>query len=94
MAGKFELDFTKKAKKDIANHLKSGGESAKKRLSQLLNELKEHPETGTGKPERLKYNRKGYWSRRINKKDRLIYKIENHIVTVTVVSAMGHYDDK
>jgi toxin YoeB len=53
-----------------------------------------HPETGTGKPEKLKFELTGYWSRRINKKDRLIYSIEHHIVTVTVVSAVGHYGDK
>jgi len=53
-----------------------------------------HPETGTGKPERLKFDLSGYWSRRINKKDRLIYFIQNEIVTVTVVSALGHYSDK
>lgn len=52
------------------------------------------PETGTGKPERLKYDLSAYWSRRINKSDRLIYRIEDKIITVTVVSALGHYDDK
>ncbi|MEC4047822.1 type II toxin-antitoxin system YoeB family toxin [Flavobacterium sp. SUN046] len=45
-----------------------------------------------GKPEALKWDLYGYWSRRINHKDRLIYKVENDIVTVYVVSAMGHYE--
>nr|WP_299586375.1 Txe/YoeB family addiction module toxin [Mucilaginibacter sp.] len=57
-------------------------------------ELYEHPETGIGKPERLKFDLSGYWSRQINKKDRLIYLIEDKLVTVTVVSASGHYRDK
>ena len=63
-----------------------------KKLNTLLNELREHPETGTGKPERLKYIDK--WSRRINDKHRLIYEIFDQIVTVVIVQAYGHYDDK
>ncbi|MDR3129681.1 MAG: type II toxin-antitoxin system YoeB family toxin [Tannerellaceae bacterium] len=47
-----------------------------------------------GKPEVLAGNRKGQWSRRINQRHRLVYKIEEGIVTVEVVSAFGHYGDK
>jgi toxin YoeB len=57
-------------------------------------ELYEHPETGIGNPEKLKYDLTGFWSRQINRKDRLIYLIEDDIVTVTIVSALGHYGDK
>ena len=57
----------------------------------ILNELKEHPYTGTGNPEELKYELSGFWSRRINKKDRLIYEVQEEVVTVFVVSAFGHY---
>jgi len=57
-------------------------------------ELYDHPETGTGKPERLKYDRTGLWSRQINKRDRLIYLIEDNVVTVTVLPVVGHYGDK
>jgi toxin YoeB len=46
---------------------------------------------GTGNPEALKYELIGFWSRRINQKDRLIYKVEHETVTVYVISAMGHY---
>jgi len=53
--------------------------------------LRDHPCTGIGKPEELKYELKGFWSRRINKKDRLIYKVQEDIVTVYVVAALGHY---
>jgi toxin YoeB len=54
-------------------------------------DLSVHPETGIGKPEKLNFSFSRYWSRQITKKDRLIYKIDNHIVTVTVIKAMGHY---
>jgi toxin YoeB len=49
---------------------------------------------GIGQPEALKYELSGFWSRKINQKDRLIYKVEEDIVTVFVISAMGHYNSK
>lgn len=90
----YELDFTKNALKDIEFHKKSGDKVLLQKLAQLLNELCEHPETGTGQPEKLKYNYSGYWSRRINQNHRLIYRIENETITVLVVQAKGHYTDK
>ncbi|WP_221452794.1 type II toxin-antitoxin system YoeB family toxin [Mucilaginibacter sp. FT3.2] len=36
----------------------------------------------------------GFWSRKINQKDRPIHKVEEDVVTVFVISAMGHYDSK
>ncbi len=51
-----------------------------------------HPETGLGKPESLKYELSGLWSRKIDKGNRLIYDIfENNI---HVISMRGHYSDK
>lgn len=52
------------------------------------------PFKGIGSPEALKHELSGYWSRQINKKDRLIYRVDDNIVTVYIVSALGHYDDK
>jgi toxin YoeB len=49
---------------------------------------------GTGHPEPLKHDLSGLWSRHINKKDRIIYKVEEDVVTVFVLSAIGHYLDK
>ncbi|HTD39757.1 MAG TPA: Txe/YoeB family addiction module toxin [Mucilaginibacter sp.] len=92
--GKFKVIVSDKAKKDLQEIQKSGDKASIKKVERIISELYVHPETGTGKPERLKFDLTGYWSRRINKKDRLIYFIENAIVTVTVVSAIGHYDDK
>lgn len=50
----------------------------------------EHPFEGTGKPELLKYNLEGYWSRRINREHRIVYEVTEEIVFV--LSAKGHYD--
>ena len=92
--GKFKVIVSNKAKKHILEIQKSGDKASIKKLEIIISELSDHPETGTGKPERLKFEFAGLWSRRINRKDRLVYLIENEIVTVTIASAMGHYDDK
>jgi len=89
----YTLDFIDSAKREIALLRKSDSNSYKK-LEKLLEELVEHPTTGTGKPEPLKGDRSGQWSRRISKKHRLIYEIREEIVTVLILSSYGHYDDK
>ncbi|QOW11974.1 Txe/YoeB family addiction module toxin [Kaistella flava (ex Peng et al. 2021)] len=55
----------------------------------FLEELTLHPYTGTGKPEALKHNLSGLWSRRINKEHRLIYEVKNEVILI--LSAYGHY---
>ena len=47
-----------------------------KRINQLIKEILRHPFSGTGKPEPLKGNLKGLWSRRINHEHRLVYIVE------------------
>lgn len=88
------LKISEKAAKDIALLKKHGGNSISKKIETLLFELIEHPTTGTGQIERLKGNLTGNWSRRIDKKNRLIYSIKEEIVTVEVISAKGHYEEK
>ncbi|RZK54707.1 MAG: Txe/YoeB family addiction module toxin, partial [Pedobacter sp.] len=68
------------AEKDLKRHHRAGDKVTIKRINQIYEELKIHPKTGLGNPEELKHNLSGLWSRRINKKDRLIYKIEENIV--------------
>lgn len=92
--GKFKVILSNKAKQDLKNIQLSGDKASIKKVETIITELIDHPETGSGKPEKLKFDLTGYWSRRINKKDRLIYVIEDQIVTVTVVSALGHYGKK
>ncbi|MCL4115682.1 UNVERIFIED_CONTAM: hypothetical protein GTU68_046506 [Idotea baltica] len=91
---KFKLEFTIIALADIEKHKKSGDRATLKKIDQLLNELTEHPRTGTGQPEKLKYNLEGLYSRRINRKHRLVYEIKEEIVAVIVLSAHSHYGDK
>jgi toxin YoeB len=92
--GKFRIEITQEAEKDIAKHFKSGNKSNINTIQKIVLELQNTPYQGIGKPEKLKHQFSGYWSRRINQKDRLVYKVDEDIVTVYVVSAMGHYSDK
>ncbi|MEX0812174.1 MAG: Txe/YoeB family addiction module toxin [Chitinophagales bacterium] len=85
----YHLDFTDTAKKDISAHKKAGNKTVLNKLLTLLEELAEHPFTGTGKPEPLKHNLSGMWSRRISREHRLIYEVEAN--TVNILSAKGHY---
>lgn len=90
----FELEYTLEAEKDIDKHKKAGDKKVLMKINDLLNELREHPTVGTGKPEKLKHYEIPTWSRRISGKHRLVYRIENEKVIVLVLSFWGHYDDK
>lgn len=85
----YQLDFSKQAQKDIDFHKKSGNKTVINKLLILLTELTEHPFTGTGKPEQLKHELAGLWSRRINREHRLVYEIATD--SVLIHSAKGHY---
>ncbi len=89
---KYKVIFTGKALKETKKLSKTGRKSDVRKLEQILEELKIHPTTGTGNPEQLKHQLAGYWSRRINKKDRLVYEIiDNGDKKVIIISALGHY---
>ena len=87
----YSLDVSVLAREGLAK-LKKSEPKAFAKASELLSELIKHPRTGAGKPEYCKYERK--WSRRITRKHRLIYVIDDVKVIVSVVSAYGHYNDK
>jgi len=88
------VDYTEEAKKDIAEHKKSDVHAFNK-VVKLIKELHEHPRIGIGKPEMMKYGKfKGLWSRRITDKHRIVYDIKDREITVLVLSAKEHYDDK
>ena len=60
-----------------------------KRINMILEDIKRNGYTGIGKPEPLKENLSGFWSRRIDKMNRLVYKINNE--NVEVIQCRGHY---
>ena len=61
-----------------------------KKINALLKAIQREPFTGIGKPEPLKYEFSGLWSRRINDEHRLVYKVYDD--AIAVVSCRYHYD--
>ncbi|MFL9889050.1 Txe/YoeB family addiction module toxin [Paraburkholderia agricolaris] len=60
-----------------------------KRINQLIKDVQRSPFEGIGKPEPLKENLSGFWSRRIDETNRLVYEVEN--TQVNIVSCRYHY---
>ena len=85
-----EIEITSEAKKDLEYWKKSGNTKVLKRIKALLASIQETPFKGIGKPEALKFELAGKWSRRITKTDRLVYTITD--TTVYINSLKGHYD--
>lgn len=88
---KFYIDFKKQAQKDL-NKLLKDEPSAYKKALKLIAELYDHPRTGTGRPEQLKGEPHGRWSRRITARHPLVYEIHDN--EMIVLASYGHYDDK
>ncbi|MBO4722582.1 MAG: Txe/YoeB family addiction module toxin [Muribaculaceae bacterium] len=89
----YSITISPEAEKDIVILAKTEPKSFLK-VQKLIDELREHPTTGTGHPEQLKGQPEGRWSRRITKKHRLVYQIFEKEIVVLVLSAWGHYNDK
>jgi len=62
-----------------------------KKITSLLNDIVAHPYSGLGKPEALKYQLSGSWSRRITEVDRLVYRVNIENNTIEIETARGHY---
>ena len=60
-----------------------------KRINELIKICLREPYTGIGKPEALKFDMAGYWSRRIDAEHRLVYKVESH--NIIIVQCRYHY---
>ena len=66
----YELILQPKADQHLDAHIRAGNKQLLKKIYTLFEELKQHPQTGTGKPEKLKHRQTGLWSRRIDDKHR------------------------
>ena len=89
----YAITYSSQAEEDLRK-LKRSEPDAFRKATKLLNELMEHPTTGTGHPEPLRGDHAGQWSRRITDKHRLVYRIYETEVVVLVLTAYGHYEDK
>ena len=92
--GKYIVQLSKRALKDLKDIKKSGRKLDMEKVQTFLIKLEEHPRTGAGSPEQLKYYDGEVWSRELNKKDRFVYEIFEEEVSVTLIQSLGHYNDK
>jgi len=83
------IEYTLKGSEDIYFFKKSGQLKVIKKINQLIEDIKKNPYTGIGKPEELKYELAGCWSRRVSKEHRLVYEVTDE--KVIILSAKGHY---
>ena len=84
-----EIEFLDNALEDLEYWKKSGNRAIQQRIERLLENICQTPYSGIGKPEPLKHELSGYWSRRITEEHRLVYSVnENRII---VISLRFHY---
>ena len=86
-----ELVLLDRAKEDIAFWKASGNGKIQKRISTLIADTLAHPFTGIGKPEPLRGDLKGKWSRRITDEHRMIYSVSNGKVFLYIFALRYHY---
>lgn len=85
-----QIIYTPDAQEDLKYWLKTGNKPILKKILQLTKSIIESPFEGIGKPELLKYDFAGLWSRRINQKHRYVYSVEDEVLSV--YSLKGHYE--
>ncbi len=86
-----EIKFTDIALEHLEYFKKTNEQSILKKIKQLLEDININQYSGIGKPEQLKYQYKGYWSRRVNREHRMIYKIDKENNLIIIHSLKGHY---
>ena len=84
-----EIVYSAKAQADILFWKQSGDVKLQKRITSLLRAMEADPYTGIGKPEALKYDLTGCWSRRITKEHRIVYRVIGN--EIEIVSLRFHY---
>lgn len=88
-----EIIYSSRAIKDLDFWKRSGNGQVQKKINELIADIIKHPFKGIGKPEALKHELSGKWSRRINNEHRLIYEIlpDGNISILSILSLKGHY---
>lgn len=89
----FNINLSEQAKEDILALKKENPKFAAKLWEVLLDIMKDSPYQGLGRPEELKHDFSGWWSRRITPKHRLVYRITEADV-LEIAACYGHYGDK
>ncbi len=86
-----EIILLEQAQKDLEYWKKVGDKRIMNKITALLKDISEHPYVGIGKPEPLRYELSGKWSRRINSEHRIIYSVNENVITIYVFSMRYHY---
>ncbi|WP_299284995.1 Txe/YoeB family addiction module toxin [uncultured Mucilaginibacter sp.] len=88
-----EVIFTPQAAEDLEFWKRTGNKAVQKKIEQLIVAIQENPFDGIGKPERLKHNLSGSWSRRITGEHRIVYQLldEGLNSVLEIQSLKGHY---
>lgn len=84
-----EIEYSDKAEEDAREWINSGNIKVQNKIARLIENILKTPFEGIGKPEPLKHNLAGKWSRRITSADRLIYEISEN--TLYIYSLKEHY---
>jgi toxin YoeB len=84
-----EVAYLRQALDDLDFWRKSGNKKIQSKISKLIESIKQDHYKGLGKPEPLKYDLAGKWSRRINQEHRLVYEVEGN--RIFIYSLRGHY---
>lgn len=90
----YDVVFMAYAKDQYDVLLKSGKKGSLKKLQTIVQELGLDPYTGVGQPEQLRHHCPPLWSRRMDKKNRIVYQVDEVQRIVWVHSILGHYRDK
>ncbi len=84
-----QIKFSPDAWEDYLYWQKNSKDTLKK-INNLIKECQRTPFEGTGNPEPLRHGLSGFWSRRINSEDRLVYEVVDD--TVTIIMCKNHYE--
>lgn len=84
-----EIAYTQKALIDLELWRRSGNKAIQRKISEIIESMQQSPFEGIGKPEPLKHDLAGKWSRRISAEHRIIYQVQED--KLFILSLHGHY---
>ncbi len=87
----YRIQFSREAVADWKYWQHSGNRQILKKITELLKDMVEHPYVGLGKPEALRYELSGCWSRRINGEHRIVYRVDEEVIEICILTMRYHY---
>ena len=89
----YRITLSEQARKEYLYFSQSDNKAILNKIAALLNDIAEHPYTGLGKPEPLKYELAGKWSRRISVEHRLVYSVNDDIIEVHILYEISLFQE-